>query len=313
MNSVSKSSSDERVWAALAHGSALVFMLGLFIPVIVWSTQRRKSNFAAFHALQALGYQALTFLVWLLAGLALYVLLFASMLPLLTSADRAGLDSQLFGLVFSFLPILLMFGLYGLYFLFSLIAVVAVLLGKEFRYPLMGKRLARYLGYQPGADASAAPLNAEHEDRWLAAMGHITAIVTLWGLLLPLVTWITEKNRSRFLRFQSLQALIYQGIGTVSYFIVTAFYMLGIFGVFAATIVAGVSGNTDFMLAGLTIFFFSMLIMLGYFLALPIYHILSQWAAWRILHGHDYRYPILGRLIADRMSSAPGPVPAGTG
>ena len=40
---------------------------------------------------------------------------------------------------------ILLFGLLALYFVFPIIAAIACALGKDFRYPLLGDRLARYL------------------------------------------------------------------------------------------------------------------------------------------------------------------------
>jgi uncharacterized membrane protein len=32
-------------------------------------------------------------------------------------------------------------------------------------------------------------------------------------------------------------------------------------------------------------------------LAVPLLHILGQWAGYRVLKGDEYRYPIVGRLV----------------
>jgi hypothetical protein len=32
-------------------------------------------------------------------------------------------------------------------------------------------------------------------------------------------------------------------------------------------------------------------------LLVPLFHILGQWAGYRILEGDDYRYPLVGRLV----------------
>ena len=32
-------------------------------------------------------------------------------------------------------------------------------------------------------------------------------------------------------------------------------------------------------------------------LIMPLFHILGQWAGLRVLQGHDYRYPLIGRLV----------------
>src|SRR4030095_9962214 len=70
-----EASTEERIWAVLAHLWALAFGMGLILPVIGWSEQRRKSNYASFQCLQALGYQSLGYTLWLLTYLVLVIVL----------------------------------------------------------------------------------------------------------------------------------------------------------------------------------------------------------------------------------------------
>ena len=67
-------STEDRVWTVLAHISALSFGMGILLPVVGWSDQRRKSNYASFQCLQALGYQSLGFTIWVLSYLVLVIL-----------------------------------------------------------------------------------------------------------------------------------------------------------------------------------------------------------------------------------------------
>lgn len=46
---------EEKLFALLCHLS--VFIGGVFLPIILWATQKDKSKFVAFHALQAIFYQ----------------------------------------------------------------------------------------------------------------------------------------------------------------------------------------------------------------------------------------------------------------
>jgi uncharacterized Tic20 family protein len=64
---------EDRVWAVISHLSCLAFGMGIVLPVIGWSDQRRKSNYAAFQSLQALGYQSLGFTIWVLSYLIIII------------------------------------------------------------------------------------------------------------------------------------------------------------------------------------------------------------------------------------------------
>ena len=56
--------SDEKVMAAIAHASVIFAFFGPVVPSLIWAYQRNKSKYVRFHALQAMGYQALTFWAW---------------------------------------------------------------------------------------------------------------------------------------------------------------------------------------------------------------------------------------------------------
>src|SRR5512141_805419 len=64
---------EERIWAVFSHLSALALGMGLLLPIIGWSEQRRKSKYATFQCLQALGYQSLGYTVWFLSYFVLII------------------------------------------------------------------------------------------------------------------------------------------------------------------------------------------------------------------------------------------------
>jgi uncharacterized Tic20 family protein len=61
---------DERLWAMLAHLSALlgyVVGLGQYIaPLVIYLVYRERSRFVAFHALQALYFQLALLVLWVM-------------------------------------------------------------------------------------------------------------------------------------------------------------------------------------------------------------------------------------------------------
>jgi len=54
-----ETSSDERLMAAIAHGSVVVTGPGIVVGVLIWLTQKEKSPYAAAQAMQAAVYQLL--------------------------------------------------------------------------------------------------------------------------------------------------------------------------------------------------------------------------------------------------------------
>lgn len=290
-----KPSTQERIWAVLAHLSAMGMGIGLPLPIFGWSENRRKSNYVSFQCLQALGYQTLGYTIWILATMVFLVVSSVGFLASIQTIDTLEADLNAWTAGYS----LFIFGLIALYFALPILAAVTCALGMDFRYPILGNRLARYLGYDPSR-ASDEPLwlNEEHEDRWVASMGHFAVIILLWGLLAPIFSWALQGKRSPFLKFQSIQTVVYQ-VGTMSlYFAAGFFYIFGLV-VFIATI--GFEGDVALDSSGgmvsAVVFLVSLLIALLIVLAVPLLHILGQWAGYRVLKGDEYQYPIVGRLV----------------
>ncbi|WKZ48781.1 MAG: DUF4870 domain-containing protein [Anaerolineales bacterium] len=280
---------EERVWSVLTHLSALAMGMGLILPVLGWAEQRRKSKYVAFQSLQALGYQTLGYTVWVIAGLLAAVVSIFFLLLNMDDALRseAALTSWMIG-HFS-----LTFALLGLYYIFPVIAALACALGKDFRYPFMGTRLAKYLDY-----ASESGLNESHEDRWVAAAGHFSVIIAFWGLLAPVTAWILQGKRSVWLKFQSAQAIALHACTLLLGFIALFLYMSGFIVFIALTGIGGTPISSGTGLIAVLLMFGLMLIALLILLFIPLFHIMGQWAGCRVLKGDDYRYPIIGKLIA---------------
>jgi uncharacterized Tic20 family protein len=292
-------STEERTWAAIAHLSSLAVGMGILLPIISWSDQRRKSNYASFQSLQALGYQSLGYTIWLLSYLVAIVVVLIIFVVMSFQAENSGkgLD-PLLGPA-TILIFIVVFGFFAIYFLLPIIAAVACAMGKDFRYPVMGDRLVRYLGYEPVQKSDEQVwLNEDHEFRWVAAMGHFSILIMLWGMLAPLTTWILYGKRSLFLKFQSVQTLIYQAGTTILFFTGGFIYF---FGVLLLAVGTGLNGERSFNSPGgaIGIIVFGLALLLSFVLILivPLLHILGQWAGYRILKGDDYRYPLIGKLV----------------
>src|SRR5512141_2065517 len=69
---------NDRIMAALAHATAILPVTGVIAPIVIWVTQKDKSEYVAFQALQAIAYQLLIILGWF-AGMALYMGSFVGM------------------------------------------------------------------------------------------------------------------------------------------------------------------------------------------------------------------------------------------
>jgi uncharacterized Tic20 family protein len=286
---------EERIWAVFAHLSALAMGMGLFLPILGWSESRWKSNYTSFQCMQALGYQTLGYTIWILTTLVLLVISSVSFVFGIQTIDTLEADLNAWVIGHS----IFIFGLIGLYFVIPVIAAITCAFGKDFHYPFMGKRLAMYLGYESThSNEEGKWLIEEHEDHWVAAMGHFAVIIVFWGLTAPIIAWALQGKRSIFLNFQSIQTVVFQAGIMLLYFIAGFLYVFGLF-VFIITI--GLEGDFDLNssggMIGAVVFLVSLLIAFLIVLIVPFLHILGQWAGYRVLKGDDYRYPIMGKLV----------------
>jgi uncharacterized Tic20 family protein len=291
-----KPSTEERIWAVISHLSALLLGMGILLPIVGWAEQRQKSKYASFQCLQALGYQSLGYTVWILAALVILVIESFTLLSQMIAAAEQNADFD------SLVAIgmggnLLLLGLIGVYVFLPIVGAVACAFGREFHYPILGRRLGRYVEYE-----GDGLLHEEHQDRFVAAMGHFSVIIALWGMLAPLTAWILQGKRSQFLKFQSIQTLVFQAGTILMYFFAAFIYMLGFVAFIAAT---GLAGNpqvdSSAGLISLLLFIVFSLIAILIIVAIPLLHILGQWAGYRVLKGDEYLYPIIGKIIKTRM------------
>ena len=149
--------SDERILAAVAHGSIILFGWGIIASTVLWITQRQQSAFVAFHALQALLYQLLQtiFVAIVIPVAALIFIGMIAAIALATASRGAGPDPVLFILAqFAFIGSI--FCGFGLYALLGIVGAVWMLLSRDFYYPLIGRRMARFLSEQ--SSSAAAPV-----------------------------------------------------------------------------------------------------------------------------------------------------------
>lgn len=138
---------NDKIMAALAHVSALLPLMGVIAPIIIWATQKDKSEFVAFQALQAIAYQLLMILAWFV-GMGCYMLSFFStflILPFAGSEDTPGSPLFVLGFLIPFLIFGLIFIGGGLFIVYGVVGAIMALQGKNFRYAIMGKRLETYL------------------------------------------------------------------------------------------------------------------------------------------------------------------------
>ena len=137
MNQETKST-ENRLLAALAHGSVVAQGIGILVGIFVYITQREKSRYAALQALQAAVFQLINLVISIGMWVAWGVFYGLSMIPLIMQAesnpDAAPPAIFWIAMISMVIPLIYMIlvGLYGLW------GAMRTWQGKDFRYLLIG-------------------------------------------------------------------------------------------------------------------------------------------------------------------------------
>lgn len=141
---------NDKIMAALAHVSAILPLMGVIAPIVIWATQKDKSEFVSFQALQAIVYQLLMILAWFV-GMGCYMLSFFSMfLTIPFSGSGGDVDPTIapFFMAGFFVPFIILGAIFiggAIFILYGIFGAAMTFQGKNFHYIVIGKQLARYL------------------------------------------------------------------------------------------------------------------------------------------------------------------------
>lgn len=154
-------------------------------------------------------------------------------------------------------------------------------------------------------------LTPGQDERVMAALAQISVLVPFLGVVAPIVIWVTQKDKSRYVAFQSLQAVAFQLTMLFAWFVGMGCYMCSFFSMFlvipfGASIESSQSVSPLFMLPFFTPFLVMGLLFLGGFLFI-VYGIV---AAVMTFQGRPFRYAIIGRrverFLQSKQEAAPG-------
>jgi uncharacterized Tic20 family protein len=150
------------------------------------------------------------------------------------------------------------------------------------------------------------------DERTMAALAHASVVLTfvialgsgglggLLGVLVPLLIWLTYKEKSAYVSFQALQATVFQAVSILVMVIVVA--------VSIVLIVAGwtISGALTAVLIGLCLMPFAVLITVVLallVLILPLAQLgYGLYAAYETYQGRDFRYWLIGETLEKEMA-----------
>lgn len=142
------------------------------------------------------------------------------------------------------------------------------------------------------------PAPPTQDERLMAGLSHISVLLPMMGVIAPIVIWVTQREKSRFVTFQSLQALAFQLTMVLAWFVGMACYMGSFFTTFLAIPFGGGTGRTGIEpLFGL-FFFVPFLVFGAIFLGWFAFTAYGIAGAIQSFQGKPFRYAILGERVA---------------
>jgi uncharacterized Tic20 family protein len=132
------------------------------------------------------------------------------------------------------------------------------------------------------------------EERLMSLLSHLSIIIPNIGVIAPIIIWVTQKDKSKFVRFNAIQAVFFQLL----------FFVLLILSIFIGLILMFISlpvitRNPD--AAPGVLFWVSMGVMNLYFPLWIIFAIYAAVAGAKSFKGRIFRYLIIGRIIEKRV------------
>jgi uncharacterized Tic20 family protein len=151
---VTDTSQENRLLAALSHASVLFSSPGIIVPIVIYATQKQKSSYIGFQALQALIWQIVAFVFTILTSACMVGAIFIPVLFASSSQNERILNLSVGGM-FSVIiaSVLLMISGNFAFIIYGIVGAIKAYQGKDFRYVFIGNRIEKSKGAQPADSA----------------------------------------------------------------------------------------------------------------------------------------------------------------
>ena len=140
-------SQEIRLLAAISHASVLFPNIGFFVTIGIYLTQKKKTSYLGFQALQALIWQIVMFVFSMLASSCMVGSIFIPVLLTTASQNERLLGLAGGGVFVAVIVSVLLMTVGNLAFvIYGIIGAVMTYQGKDFRYAFIGNRIEKSKG-----------------------------------------------------------------------------------------------------------------------------------------------------------------------
>ncbi len=144
MKTGSDTSQEHRLLAALSHASVLFTGIGAVVPLVIYYSQKRTSDYLAFQSLQAFFYQLLGLLFSFVFPVCLATGTFIPIMIAALTGDESRFGPFMAVIILISVVLTVLIGIIGFFYLiYGTIGAFQAYQGKDFRYPIIGKRVEK--------------------------------------------------------------------------------------------------------------------------------------------------------------------------
>jgi uncharacterized Tic20 family protein len=137
------------------------------------------------------------------------------------------------------------------------------------------------------------PTNPSREECLMASVAHASVVIIGPGIIVGVLIWITQKEKSTYASGQGLQATLYQLLGMI-----IIMYLWTIWSIlYALTWIPWLMNPEQFDNAPPPIFWIGMASMVVPLIFMLVWVLYGLWGALKTLLGSDFRYLLIGNIL----------------
>jgi uncharacterized Tic20 family protein len=134
---------------------------------------------------------------------------------------------------------------------------------------------------------------SDQEERILSALAHGSIVAQGLGILVGVVLYVTQRDRSKRVAFQALQAAVYQFVSLLVTVVLWMVWMV----LHGISYIPLFQNPEAFEESPPTFFFITLVAMIVPLALMAVWLLYGLLGALQTLRGRDFRYAVIGRLL----------------
>ena len=139
----------------------------------------------------------------------------------------------------------------------------------------------------------------DRDERTMATLAHASVAIFGMGIIASVVLWANEKERSRYVAYQALQAAVYHIVGFCIFVVSMGCWLVLYVASFIPLMVSATQGSEEVPL----VFILAMLLMVVPLIFMGLWIAGGLWGAVRAFQGRAFRYFVFGDWVERWMAA----------